>query len=1032
MSSENVLGTEDLSTGIMILIGIVALVAVVMAVYSTTRPEVFEEDCQGEFSQWSPCEGPCGEIPKISRTYKITSPAANGGLECPHPDGFVETQTCQGEITPCCEIIEDWKRESETCPSSGVIATKRVLKENKPGACDGRITEGQELCCYEAEDWVAVGGCGDHQPGFQKYEQTITSKCPDDFAFEYRECRDCVGEYDISDDDFVCPTACGHPEQTITRTWSSDVTQLLTGRECPDESQSIDCDNTPPCPCEGYYTSSLSGDNTEYTKDGASCPTPSADCGTPASTFTWNQTDKDPSLTYKTCPDTISCDETTPCCEYNSEPYKYGTCGQYESGKQLYRKDKSNAPCIGPDLEEYASEFPCCEFQEMACSSYATEDECRSPCFWNNGACTDDACVMNTTEDDCTSPCEWDETTLACKKGQPDRIGIIDLMPDVEYAQPWGVCTFDETTETYSQVYRKQKANAPCESDVDHIDVTVKCAPCEGEWVSAPCPQACDTSASTPEKTWSTTTSAIGTGVCPSTTSCDTHTNKEDCELWCTWNSETQMCSVPTYECAKSADCCVYETEEEAVAAGRVDGVCTLDTETNTYYQKYIRQKTLTTPTPCEALPDSELVFTRECAPCVGKWESPACPSELGEPSSTPSQVWTTTKEAVGTGTCPNDPGAPPAPTYDCDSTEKIECKGDWDMTCPTGCGYDGGDTQTWEQSNKKEGKNYESCPTSQTCEATDPCTCEGDWDITCPTGCGYGGDDTQKWVQTNKTEGINYESCPASRTCEATDACEEEDYGVVGGVLTTIGGVATGAAAWCWLNPSSCINQTPKPPSLSSQAETPCAGYFDKVDMNCPTGCGEPAKDIKATFNVLYPAANGGAECSYNDGEEVTVKTCPATPACCKYDSNFSEPAITGVPGVCIGGEIKMQRNKRPADEQPPGCQDLPDSETKDYEPCQDCEGYWDSYAGGLPTCAAGLAQDTTYTRTWKTTTAQDSNGYGASCPSPTTESKTCYKTCTYGWVSDNNCTTTNGSTTHTETWKATNEPCEPNLMDS
>ena len=498
--------------------------------------------------------------------------------------------------------------------------------------------------------------------------------------------------------------------------------------------------------------------------------------------------------------------------------------------------------------------------------------------------------------------------------------------------------------------------------------------------------------------------------------------------MWCTWDSDTQMCSVPTYECAKSPDCCVYQTEDEAVAADEVDGGCTFDSETNKYYQKYIRQKTSTTP--CEALPDSDLEFTRECAPCEGKWESPACPSEAGEPSSTPSQVWSTTTPAIGTGTCPTDPGAAAAPTYDCAGTEKMDCAGDWDIACPTGCGYGGGDTQKWTQTNIIDGKNYKPCPADQECEATDACDCDGDWDMTCPTGCGYGGGDIQKWAQTNKIDGKTYE-CPADQECAATEACGDDDYGVVDGVVT-IGGIATGAAAWCLLNPGSCVNKKPQTPPLSSQAVTPCAGHFEDVDMNCPTRCGQPAKDIKAEFKVLYPAANGGAPCAYNDGEKVTLKKCAATPVCCKYDSDFSAPAVIGIPSVCIDRKIKMQKNKRPANEQPTECQDLPDSETTRYDDCQNCEGSWDKYEDGLPTtCEAGPTVDTTYTRRWTTKTEQDSKGYGASCP-PEKESKKCDKTCTYGWVSDDNCTTVDGSTTHTETWKATNEPCTPNLMDS
>lgn len=1083
-------GNEDVSTGLMILVVIVAAAAIVMLIYSSLRPETFTKDCQGEFSPWSPCEGPCDEVPKISRTYKITNPARDGGQVCPFQDGYIETQTCEGTITPCCEVTEDWARVSETCPSTGIIATSRTLRENKPGACASWPTTGEEMCCYQGDVWTAVGECSEFQPGYQKYQQVISSTCPADFAFKYEECRDCVGSYDISDDEFVCPTTCGYSQQTITKTWATDFEPIGTGRACPPASQSIDCTATPDCPCVGTYSP-------------ASCPTA---CDSPASSLVFSQTGRVDELNYSTCPSDTPCPATIACCDYDSAEYKHGTCGQYTTDRQMYRKNKSNAPCEGDDYEEYDSGLPCCVFQEMACSNYATEADCESPCVWNNGVCID-ACAAITAEEECAAPCVWDETTLACTKPEPTA----------GYAQAEGVCTFDKTTEKYYQVYRKQKTNAPCESDVDYIDVTVQCAPCQGTWESStPCVTACDTAETTEMKTWTTTTPAIGTGVCPDRTPCSTYTTQDDCDLWCTWNGE--QCVIPSYTCPDTIDCCDYETEEDAVRAGHVSGVCTFDEETQTYFQTYIRQTTSSSPTPCEALPESELKFTRSCAPCVGEWKSPACTTAAGSPASTPSQVWVTSTPATGTGTCPTDANAPAAPTYNC-SAVPAPCQGTWNIAaCPTECGYAGG-TRTFTESEnyKEDGKVYAPCPTTETCPATtrcctytdwarstnakctdggqitlsrtknntpcledpdeaydnklttdvpcqncdaewvadecptecgfsastpsktlqintprddygygtacptgpaptyscpatDPCTCSGDWDITCPTGCGYEGGATQTWQQTGKIDGRNYETCPTDQTCPETPACDDDDRT---GFLTLAAALVGGVAAYCEANPGACL------PSV------PCVGYVDGGDQDCPDRCGQSESTIKGKFKKVA----GDDNCPYKNGEEVTIKKCPATPACCKYDTEYSAPAITGVPGVCNNKKILMQKNKRPASEQPAKCQNLPSSEITRYDPCQNCEGSWNMYASGFPSCVAGPSTDTTYTRTWTTTTPQDSNGYGASCPSPATQSTTCYKTCIYGWKSNMNCGT-DGK--HTETWSALNEPCTPSIMDS
>ena len=57
-------------------------------------------DCVGNFSAWTGCDVGCGGGSQ-SRTYTITTAAANGGKACPYVTGYKETQRCNE--TPCCD-----------------------------------------------------------------------------------------------------------------------------------------------------------------------------------------------------------------------------------------------------------------------------------------------------------------------------------------------------------------------------------------------------------------------------------------------------------------------------------------------------------------------------------------------------------------------------------------------------------------------------------------------------------------------------------------------------------------------------------------------------------------------------------------------------------------------------------------------------------------------------------------------------------------------------------------------------------------
>jgi hypothetical protein len=116
---------------------------------------------------------------------------------------------------------------------------------------------------------------------------------------------------------------------------------------------------------------------------------------------------------------------------------------------------------------------------------------------------------------------------------------------------------------------------------------------------------------------------------------------------------------------------------------------------------------------------------TEPCAmPCEGSWTSPPCPTACGTPASTPSKTWTMTTPAQNEGSCPN---TGPAPTYSCPATAACpaDCTGgSWSYTCPTECGYGGGNvTATLVGYTPAVGTG--SCTTTKSvyCPATSLCT---------------------------------------------------------------------------------------------------------------------------------------------------------------------------------------------------------------------------------------------------------------------------------------------------------------------
>jgi len=173
-----------------------------------------------------------------------------------------------------------------------------------------------------------------------------------------------------------------------------------------------------------------------------------------------------------------------------------------------------------------------------------------------------------------------------------------------------------------------------------------------------------------------------------------------------------------------------------------------------------------------------------------------------------------------------------------------------------------------------------------------------------------------------------------------------------------------------------------------------------------CPTEPGFLGNDPnkQKTWKITTTATGTGTCISdYEDGETAPCDATPAKQVACIGSWGEWDKACPTTETQCdyMGGEVETSRTwtTSPA---PPGetyinCPPSTETETLTCpatEPCEiPCEGEWDNYPGGLPTCPTtetecGYAGGT-FTRNWTTSPAPTGQRY-TNCPPPS-DSKTC-----------------------------------------
>ena len=138
------------------------------------------QDCEGEWSDWTPNPDACDVQPSESRIYSIKKPAIGNtqfgyGRPCEEIHDKVETRSRQDPIQPCCTQNHDWapafSAHGGTCKPDGT----GIYVQTTKGTCPDDVKSAMKACCWESGEWEDVEEC--QMNGKKKQVQATNGNC---------------------------------------------------------------------------------------------------------------------------------------------------------------------------------------------------------------------------------------------------------------------------------------------------------------------------------------------------------------------------------------------------------------------------------------------------------------------------------------------------------------------------------------------------------------------------------------------------------------------------------------------------------------------------------------------------------------------------------------------------------------------------------------------------------------------------------------------------------------------------------------
>merc|ERR1719162_126294 len=279
-------------------------------------------NCAGSWGAWSLCSEECGGGTQ-ARTFNVTTAAAHGGAECPTP----ESQQCSSSPCPvhCRGTFAAWTPCSKSCGGGTQSRTFNITSQAANGGDDCPATPESQACNARecpmdcAGSWQEWGSCSLECAGGTRsriftvlirpaHDGVVCPTSPTSQACNAHRCPvDCDGSWLEWG---ACSRACGCGGGTQSAAFNVSVPAADGGRACPTSPKAQVCNDRP---CDPYERSTTLVPSTTHVGCEEVSTTPSPTAEAPTATAASHQgvsTTPSPTTGAPTAVAASSCDDS--------------------------------------------------------------------------------------------------------------------------------------------------------------------------------------------------------------------------------------------------------------------------------------------------------------------------------------------------------------------------------------------------------------------------------------------------------------------------------------------------------------------------------------------------------------------------------------------------------------------------------------------------------------------------------------------------------------------------------------------------